>query len=163
MLQILFEWLEFAFECFQIQIRSIRKGFKAFESYWKHSNANSSHSKEIRSIQMQIRTIRKGFEAFEWNSSHSKGIQCLYPFRMARISLECFETLFNGSNLHWNASNPFRMARICIRMLPITFECFEFAFECLESLSNASNLNLNASNPFRMVRICIWMLWIPFE
>ena len=54
-----------------MQIRTIRKGFEAFkikfeafESYWKHSNANSSHSKEIRSIQMQIQTIRKGFEAF---------------------------------------------------------------------------------------------------
>ena len=54
-----------------MQSRNIRKGFKAFEckfeafeSYWKHSNANSSHSKGIRSIQMQIRTIRKGFEAF---------------------------------------------------------------------------------------------------
>ena len=40
-----------------MQIRSIRKLLEA-------SNANSSHSKGIRSIQMQIRTIRKGFEAF---------------------------------------------------------------------------------------------------
>ena len=54
-----------------MQIRNIRKGFKAFEckfetfeSYWKHSNANSSHSKGIRRIQMQIQTIRKNFEAF---------------------------------------------------------------------------------------------------
>ena len=39
-------------------------GFEAFESYWKHSNASSSHSKGIWSIQMQIRTIRKGLEAF---------------------------------------------------------------------------------------------------
>ena len=38
--------------------------FEAFESYWKLSDASSSHSKGIRSIQMQIRTIRKGFEAF---------------------------------------------------------------------------------------------------
>ena len=39
-----------------MQIRSIRKGFEAFEK-------DSKHSKVIRSIQMQIRTIQKGFEA----------------------------------------------------------------------------------------------------
>ena len=56
-----------------MQIRSIPKGFEAFEckfeafeSYWKHSNANSNHSKLIRNIEMQIRTIRKGLEAFEF-------------------------------------------------------------------------------------------------
>ena len=54
-----------------MQIRTIRKGFEAFqfkfepfERDWKHSNSNSNHSKGIRSIEMQIRTIRKGFEAF---------------------------------------------------------------------------------------------------
>ena len=67
-----------------MQIRSIRKvleafecKFEPFESDSKHSNANSSHLKVIRSIQMQIRTIRKGFEAFKWNSRHSKGIQII--------------------------------------------------------------------------------------
>ena len=37
---------------------------------------------------------------------------------MLQIWLEClefaFEFLSNGSNLHSNASNPFRMGRICI-------------------------------------------------
>ena len=49
------------------------------ERYLKHSNANSNHSKGIRSIQMQIRTIQQGFksfyckfEPFERNSKHSK-------------------------------------------------------------------------------------------
>ena len=51
-----------------MQILTIRKGFKAFECKFerdsKYSNANSNHSKGIRSIQMQILTIQKGFEAF---------------------------------------------------------------------------------------------------
>ena len=56
-----------------MQIRAIRKGLEAFELKFepfetdlKHSNANSSHSKEIRRVQMQILTVRKGFEAFKW-------------------------------------------------------------------------------------------------
>ena len=54
----------------------------------KHSNANSNHSKGIRTIQMQIRSITKGIEAFKStletlerdsnhsnvNSNHSKGM-----------------------------------------------------------------------------------------
>ena len=75
----------------------------------------------------------------------------LIPFEWLEFVLECFETLSNGSNLHLNALNPFRMARICIRMPPITFECFE-------SHSNGSNLYSNASNPIRMIRISIRML-----
>jgi len=62
-----------------------------------------------------------------------------------------------------NASNPFRMVIICIRMLRIPFEWLEFVFECFESLSNGLNLNSNGSNPFGMVRICIRMLRNPFE
>ena len=36
-----------------------------FERDSKHSNANSKHSKLIRSILMQILAIQKGLEAFE--------------------------------------------------------------------------------------------------
>ena len=75
------------------------------------------------------------------------------PFELLEFAFEAFESLSNGSNLHSNASNPFRMVRICIRMLRIPFKWFEFAFECFESLSNGSNLHLNGSNLFRMVRI----------
>ena len=49
----------------RMQIRTIWKGFEAFKSKFqpyerdsKHSNANSNHSKGIRSIRMQIQTIR---------------------------------------------------------------------------------------------------------
>ena len=78
-----------------MQILTVRKGFEAFECKFepfekdsKGSNANSNHSKGIRSIQLEILTIRKGFKAFECkfepferdskhsngNSNHSKGI-----------------------------------------------------------------------------------------
>ena len=54
-----------------MQIRTIRKAFEAFECNFeilkrdsKHSNANTNHSKGIRSIRMQILTVQKRFEAF---------------------------------------------------------------------------------------------------
>ena len=47
-----------------MQIRTIRKGFEV-------SNANSNHSKGIRSIRMQILTIQTKFEAVERDSKHS--------------------------------------------------------------------------------------------
>ena len=78
------------------------------------------------------------------------------PFDWFEIAFECFESRTVGSNLHSNASNPFRTVRNCIQMLRISFEWLEFAFECFESRLNGSNLqsesllNLhsNASNPF---------------
>ena len=96
------------------------------------------------------------------------------PFKRLEFAFECFESLSNGLNLDSNPSNPFRMVRICIRMpfwivriciriLPIPFECFEFAFKCFESLSNGLNLDSNALNPFRMVLICVRILQILFE
>ena len=62
-----------------------------------------------------------------------------------------------------NTSNHFRVVRICIRMLGMSFECLEFAFECFETLTNGSNLHSNDSNPYRMFRICITILRITFE
>ena len=52
-----------------MQILNIRKRFAfewKFKPNFKHSNANSNHSKGIRSIRMQIQTIRTKFEAFEF-------------------------------------------------------------------------------------------------
>ena len=85
------------------------------------------------------------------------------PIEKCEIGVECFESLSNGSNLHWNGSNPFEMVRMRFRKLPITFEWLEFAFENFESLSNGSNLHSNASNPFRMVQILFRNLRVPFE
>ena len=92
-----------------MQIRTIRKGLEAFEFKFepfekdsKHSNANSNHSKGIRSIQMQIRTIQKGFKAFECkfepfekNSKDSKIIRSI---------LIKFET-FESDSKHLNANS----------------------------------------------------------
>ena len=69
-------------------------------------------------------------------------------FEWFEFAFDCFESLSNGSNLDCNASNPFRMVRICIQLLQIPLEWFEFEFECFESLSNRSNLDSNASNTF---------------
>ena len=98
-----------------------------------------------------------------------------------RISFECFEfafkwleSLLNGSILHSIASNLVRMLPVCIRMVRIPVEWFEFAFDCfiecfefalesLESLSKDSNLHSNGYNPCRMVPICIRLLRMSFE
>ena len=91
-----------------MQIPNIRK-FEPFEKDSKHSNANSNHSKGIRSIRMQIRTIQKGFEVFECkfepferdskysnaNSNHSKGILSnQMQIRTIRNGYEAFECKF---------------------------------------------------------------------
>ena len=81
-----------------MQIGTIQTKFEAFEYKFepfkwdsKNSNANSNHSKGIRSIRIQIWTIQKGFEAFECkfqpferdrkvsnaNSKHLKGIRSI--------------------------------------------------------------------------------------
>ena len=87
-----------------MEIRTIQKGFEAFETKFEPFERDSKHSKgfeafewkfepleRIRSIRMEIRTIRKGFEAFEWkfeplgrdskhsnpNSNHSKWIRII--------------------------------------------------------------------------------------
>ena len=58
------------------------------------------------------------------------------PFECSEFEFERFKSLSNGSNLHFNASNPFRMVRISIRMLPVPFEWFGFAVEWFEFRSN---------------------------
>ena len=67
-----------------MQVRAIRKGLEAFEFKFEpferdsnHSNANSNHSKGIRSIEMQIRTTQKGFEALKCKFEPLKRIQSI--------------------------------------------------------------------------------------
>ena len=95
-------------------IRTIQKGFGAFESkfesleafenYLNHSKSSSNHSKGIQSIQMQIRTIQKGFQAFECkfepfekNSKHSKIIRSILN------QIEQFER--DSKHLNANSNN----------------------------------------------------------
>ena len=72
-------------------------------------------------------------------------------FESFEFTFECFESLSNGSNVHANASNHFRILRICNPLLRIPFEWLEFALDWFGSLLNDSKLDSKASNPFRMV------------
>ena len=79
------------------------------------------------------------------------------PFEWLEVAFKCFECCLNGSNLHSNASNLVRMVRIpffkgsnlhsncsnfigmvriCIRLVRIPFEWFEYRL-------NNSNLHSN--------------------
>ena len=60
-------------------------------------------------------------------------IEVLMEYKYMQKSLTQALTTLSGSSLRSNASNPFRMVRICIWMLQVWFE---IAFECFESLSN---------------------------
>ena len=73
-------------------------------------------------------------------------------FEWLGFGFDCFKSRSKGSNLHLNATNLFRIVRICI-----------WTLEHFESLLNDTNLHLNALNPFQMVRICNGMLWILFK
>ena len=117
-----------------MEIRTIQKGFKAFDRKFepfewdsKHSNPNLNHSKGIRSIRMEIRTIRMGFEAFEWkfesfkrdskdsngNSNHSKGIRSI---RIAfKRKFEPFERDPKHSNPNSNHSKGVKV-RVGVRL-----------------------------------------------
>ena len=115
-----FEWLEFAFKC--------------FESHSNGSNLYSNASNPFWIVRICIWMLRISFEwlafALECFGSLSNGsnlhLSASNPFQMVRtwiqmlpisfewlkFALECSETLSNGSNLHLNASNPFHMFRI---------------------------------------------------
>ena len=74
---------------------------------------------------------------------------------MVKIAFKSLKFGLNGSNLHLNALNPLRLVRICIQMLRVWFEWFEFEFERAKFLSNGQNLHSNVSILVRVVRICI--------
>ena len=115
-------------------------------------------------VQIPLKWFKCGFETFETllngSNLHSK---LRSTFEWFEFAFECFESLSKGSkldlkaynclNLESKALSPFRMIKICIRMLRIPFEWLEFAFECLESLWKDLILDLKGSNPFRMIRI----------
>ena len=151
MLRIPFEWFKFTFE--------------SFESLLNGLNLDANASNPFQMVRICIQTPFEWLEfAFEYFESRSKG---------SILHLNA-SNLFNGSDFHLNASNPFWMVRIwmwmprlpfkwfefCIR---IPFEWLEFAFECFKYCSKSSNLHSNASNFGQMVPICISMLRIPFE
>ena len=160
MVQISFEWFEFAFQCFESPL-----------------NGSNLHSNALNSDRMDwipFEWVEFAFECFKSHSNgsnwHSYGLNLhsivSNPIWMVRIwvwiSFKWFEFAFN-------CFESIVVVRICIRKLQIPFELFELAFECFESCSNGSNfhsncLNLlsNAWNPVRMVQISIRIVWIPF-
>ena len=134
MLQILFRWLEFVFECFE----SLSNGSTPFRMVWIC----------IQMCRILFEWLDFAFECFKSLSNVSN----LYsnassPFRMVRICIrmlqiwfECsefaFKFLSKRSNLHSNASNPFQMVRIWIQMVRIWIRMFRIPLEWFDSLSN---------------------------
>ena len=79
------------------------------------------------------------------------------PFKWLEFAFKCFESRSKGSNLHWNASNPFRMVKICIWVFQVLFEWFQFVFEWLEFGFKCDEFLSNG------YRICFPMCRIGFE
>ena len=100
-----------------MQIQTIRKGFKSFESKFKllkrnskHLNANSNQSKGIQSIRMQVLTIQKGFEAFDYKFQTIRmQIWTIWKgFEAFECKFEPFERNLKHSNANANHSNQIR-------------------------------------------------------
>ena len=126
-----------------MQFQTVRNGFEDFKCNFepferdsKHLNANSIHSKGIRSIQLQVQSIRKGFEAFECkfepfkrdskhsnaNSNNSKG----------------FLSVQNGNSNHWKGNGSIW---IQIWILQTRFECKFYPFERNSKHSIANSID----------------------
>ena len=100
-----------------MQILTIQIKFEAFESNSKHSNANSNHSKGIRSIWIQILRDLKHSNA---NSNHSNQIPSF------ERKFELFER--ESKHLNGNHSNQTQSIRKQILTIWIKFEAFECKF-----------------------------------
>ena len=131
---------------------------------------HSNPSNPFRIVWICVQMLWIPFKWLEFALKRLKPIRmvliCIQIFRILfewfKFAFEWFEFLSNGSNLHWNASNPFLKVQICIRMLRIPFDCSNLHSNASNPF-DGSNLHSNASNPFQTVRICVWMLWNPFE
>ena len=134
-----FEWFKFVFECL---LERLEFAFKFFQSLSNGLNLPSNVSNSFWLVWIWIRMLRI---LFKWFGIAFESFESLW----FEFEFKCFETLSDGYNSHLNASNPFRMVLILIRILQVYFEWLEFAFECFKL--------------FRMVRIFIRILSIPFE
>ena len=87
-----------------MQIRTIRKGFKAFEAKFEpferdsnHSNAHSNNSKGFEAFECKFEPFETDLKFSKQNSNHSKGI---WSIRMhiwiIQKGLEAFETKFES-------------------------------------------------------------------
>ena len=72
----------------------------------------------IRMLQIPFQWFKFGFQCFESLSTGSNCTRILQiHFDWLEFAFEFFESLLNGSNLDSNASNPFLIVWICIRIL----------------------------------------------
>ena len=96
----------------------------------------------LRIRQIPFEWLEFGVECFESRSNSSNlhlnswNLHSIALNLFCKFAFEYFEFHLQGSNLPWNALNPFRMVRICIRILRGLFEWFQFGFEWFESLFN---------------------------
>ena len=130
------EWFEFAFECFEslrIWIQMLQISFEWLEFAFKHFESRSN-SWNLHS---------NGENPFEYEvecfKSRSKGFKFAFEY-FESISRNCiwmFQISFEyRSNIYLEFPFEWLELWICIRMLRISFKVFEFAFQCFESLSN---------------------------
>ena len=150
MFQIHFEGLEFAFKslktlsnCSNLHwndsnpFRMVLICFECFESFLKDSNCHSNVSNPFRVFRICIQILRITFRMVR---IYIRMFQI--HFEWLEFAFESLKSISNCSNLHSNASNPFRMVLICfewfksfskgsiyIWMFQIHFEWLELAFE----------------------------------
>ena len=134
----------------EIQIRTIRKGFEAFECkfepfeiYSKHLNVNSNDLKGIRSIRIQIRTIWKEFEALDRKfEPFERNWRIRMQIQTIRKGIEAFECKYLIANT--NHSKGIWSIRMQIRTI-------RKGFKPVESHLEHSIANLNHSKKIRSI------------
>ena len=140
--RISFEWLEYAFEC--------------FESSSNGWNLHSNSLNPFEWLELAFSYFERFSIGWNWHSNASNLVQMVrvgirmlrIPFEWLKLAFKCFESCSNGWNWHFNTSNAFWLVGISIRMFQMAFKWLELAFECFESRS--------------IVRIGIRMIRIPF-
>ena len=137
-----------------MQTQTIRKGFECkFEPFERDSNANSNHSKRIRSILIPFEVFKCEFEPFDGckhsnsnskhsnanskhsnaYSNHSKGI------RSVRIQILTTQKESKHSKENWNHSKGIGSIRKQIRTIRKGFEAFECQFDRDSKRLNATS------------------------
>ena len=112
-----------------MQILTIRKRDS------KHWNANSKHSKMIRTIRKTFEAFQCKSEAFERDLKHSNG----------------HSKIFVAIEWKFEPSKWIRSIRMQIRIIKKRFEAFKSKLEPFERNSNHSNANSNHSKEIRSI------------
>ena len=142
------EWFEFAFECFEslrIWIRMLQIPFEwlEFAFIW---NALNPFRIWIRMVKIAFESLKFGSNLYS-NGSNLDSNGCRIRIWMVKIASNPPFSMLKC--MHLNASNPFQVVRICVRMMEWNGSNLYsnasnlFRIECFKSLSN---LHSNASN-----------------